>query len=360
MKNILTILVLSFLTVTGSWAQSVGINTTTPQATLDVKGGQRVGGTGHYITYDSATGRTVWQNSNLFVSSPQYLMQHSGTAEGLYYGNNQLEYRNAFGGPVFYTNFATGNGFFQGYLGIGNIPRFPLTFANSLGDKISLWSSGGASSYGIGMRDYLMQIHTDVQQADIAFGYGASGQLNETFRFRGNGAFVVHGNSGVGGQVLMSNGPDAPAYWGNINPTFPTFQFFSQTGDAMNLSSNPANIPGIHGQKFTTKFDSKLMITVSAEIQIDAGEPEQSILVSTDIKNSANKVIGSSSDYILMKPTKSHSVKRNATATIFIDDAGKLPPGTYSIACSVQRINDANIGKSRCANTQVIVQAIPQ
>ena len=123
-----------------------------------------------------------------------------------------------------------------------------------------------------------MQIHTDVQQADIAFGYGSEWTvLNETFRFRGNGAFVVHGNSGVGGQVLMSNGPDAPAYWGNINPTFPTFQFFSQTGDAMNLSSNPANIPGIHGQKFTTKFDSKLMITVSAEIQIDAGEPEQKV-----------------------------------------------------------------------------------
>jgi hypothetical protein len=61
-----------------------------------------------------------------------------------------------------------------------------------------------------------------------------------------------------------------------------------------------------------------------------------------------------------MKPTKSTSVKRNATATIFIGGAEKLAPGTYSIACSVQRINDTNTGKSTCKNTQVMVQAIPQ
>ena len=37
-------------------AQNVGINTTTPQASLDVKGNQRVGGIDQYITYDSIKG----------------------------------------------------------------------------------------------------------------------------------------------------------------------------------------------------------------------------------------------------------------------------------------------------------------
>jgi hypothetical protein len=52
----------------------------------------------------------------------------------------------------------------------------------------------------------------------------------------------------------------------------------------MSLSSGLATIPGINGQKFTTKHNCKLIITVSAEIQINPGEPEQSILISTDIK----------------------------------------------------------------------------
>jgi hypothetical protein len=102
------------------------------------------------------------------------------------------------------------------------------------------------------------------------------------------------------------------------------------------------------------------MVTVSAEIQIDAGEPEQSILVSTVVKNSSNKVIGSSSDYILMKPTKIAFCKTQCNSNHFYWRRGKLAPGTYSIVCSVERINDTNTGKSKCANTQVIVQAIPQ
>jgi hypothetical protein len=357
MKNIFIILALSFLTAMRLWAQNVGINTTTPQATLDIRGGQRLGGSSHYTSYDSVSGNIVWNNSRLLVGSPQCIMQHSASGEGLYYGNNRLEYRGSLGAPVFYTNWATGNGYFYGNLGIGIDPAFPLSFRGDLGNKISLWDNGDGTSYGFGIQSLLLQIHTDVQQADIGFGYGSSGSFVENFRFRGNGAFAVQGSSGAAGQVLMSNGPYAAAYWGN---TTPTFQFFSQTGSAMSLSSNLATIPGISGQRFTTKYNSRLMITVSAEIQIDAGEPEQSILISTDIKNSSNRVIGSSSDYVLMKPTKLHAVKRNATATIFIGDTGKLAPGTYSIACSVQRINDTNTGKSRCTKTQVIVQAIPQ
>ncbi|CAN5640961.1 hypothetical protein BH10BAC3_BH10BAC3_10660 [soil metagenome] len=59
-------------------------------------------------------------------------------------------------------------------IGIGTTtPGFPLNFANSFGDKISLRGNTGIH-YGFGIQSTLLQIHTDVTNADIAFGYGSS------------------------------------------------------------------------------------------------------------------------------------------------------------------------------------------
>ncbi|MBC7508435.1 MAG: tail fiber domain-containing protein [Ferruginibacter sp.] len=118
-------------------AQNVGIGTTNPQATLDVKGNQRLGGITRFTTFDSIGGKIEWRNANLYVPVSQYLMQHSAAADGLYYNNNaptsgQLEYRNATGNPAFYTNFLNGNGYFKGRLGISTInPLAGLHVADS-------------------------------------------------------------------------------------------------------------------------------------------------------------------------------------------------------------------------------------
>ena len=51
-------------------------------------------------------------------------MKHSAAADGLFYNktapvSGQLEYRNATGQPVFFTNFTNGQGYFSGDVGIG-------------------------------------------------------------------------------------------------------------------------------------------------------------------------------------------------------------------------------------------------
>lgn len=67
-------------------------------------------------------------------------MMHSASAEGFYYGNSELEYRNLYGTPRFFTNWNSGNGYFYGNLGVGTInPGSKLHIVNR--------SSGYNSNY---------------------------------------------------------------------------------------------------------------------------------------------------------------------------------------------------------------------
>jgi hypothetical protein len=150
MKKIFVLLISFFEIAMGAFSQRVGINTPTPQETLDV-------------------------NGNIFLS-------------------NKL--------GINITN-----------------PQFPLSFAPSVGDKISLYGNAGVH-YGLGIQPYLMQIHTDGSASNIAFGYGSSNTFTETMRINGNGNVGIGTNNPLArlhvtdNSVLFSATGDRPAVQG--------------------------------------------------------------------------------------------------------------------------------------------------
>jgi hypothetical protein len=81
-----------------------------------------------------------------------------------------------------------------GNVGIGTpAPNFPLSFPSTVGDKIALWGASG-NTYGFGVQGGILQIHTDTNASDVAFGYGSSAAMTETVRIKGNGNVGI-GNS---------------------------------------------------------------------------------------------------------------------------------------------------------------------
>jgi hypothetical protein len=174
---------------------NVGVNTTNPQASLDVRGTQRVGGINNYMKYDSATGRIEWIGAALYAPVSQQIIRHSNSSEGLYAGGGRLEYRNVTG-PVFYSDWTNGNGYFRNNLGINNSsPQFPLSFSNDVGEKISFYGTP-TNNYGIGLGlGFYKFIQKDLEP--IFYLDRSSDSFNEVMRIKGNG------NVGIGNNAPM-------------------------------------------------------------------------------------------------------------------------------------------------------------
>lgn len=118
-------------------------------------------------------------------------------------------------GNLILQNSATGN------VGIGNsTPGFPLNFALTLGDKISLFGNTG-STYGFGVQSNLLQIHTSAVGEDVAFGYGSSASFTETMRIQGNGKVGI-GITTPNAPLAFTNttGPKISLYEGSANSQY--------------------------------------------------------------------------------------------------------------------------------------------
>lgn len=178
---------------------TVGIGTKTPDRNLDIRHSNTGGG----IEIDRSSG-TIWSG----------LVYENDGEEKWFVGvkpdSNNLLFKSDTAGVSMLIENETGN------VGMGTTtPGFPLTFPNTLGDKISLYGQSG-DHYGFGIQSGLLQIHTAGSNDDIALGFVSGGTFNETVRFEGNGEVGIgtanpdrnldirHSNSGGGIEIDRS------------------------------------------------------------------------------------------------------------------------------------------------------------
>ncbi|QEC69638.1 hypothetical protein FRZ67_20890 [Panacibacter ginsenosidivorans] len=135
----------------------VGIYTTSPATSLQVRGGARIGSTTNYTSIDSATGNLSFVGNAAYkVAGNKYAFQFSGNSNyGLFFNstNVQYEFRNGSAVPVFYVNANSGNGVFNGTLKVGayTLPATDGTNGQVLktnGAGALAWSNDNSSGGG--------------------------------------------------------------------------------------------------------------------------------------------------------------------------------------------------------------------
>lgn len=289
---------------------NVGIGTVTPDATLNVVGNinlqggylQFVNGTegiGRVLASD-ISGRANWTDPSILWPG---FWQSNGTD---IYNNN------------------TGN------VGIGtSTPNSPLSFANTIGNKISLWGSSSTSNYGVGVQGSLLQLYVPGTTDNIGFGTGSSNSFTERMRIQGNGNVGI-GNTDPGyildvnNRMRIRSGGDASntaGIWLNSTDNSAVQSFFGIESD---------NTMGFYGSGSGWSFT---MNTNTGKIKIADGTQAADRILSCDASGIASWVNSSAIKSAISAafPATGGVNLTTAAGTVYTNLFIDLPPGKWVV-----------------------------
>jgi|GraSoiStandDraft_4_1057263.scaffolds.fasta_scaffold216235_2 hypothetical protein len=284
-----------------SQGQNIGINTTSPQASFDVKGNYRVGGATRYMTFDTLTGSlhvrvgsagvTPFSPSAFVAESSNHTylsllsMSASGFESGIIFGN---ESSNA-SGSIIYGNSFTPNGF--QFRNNGNQIRMVLDNAGRLGINVS----------------------------NPAFKLDVNGDMRLT------GPLALNADKGSAGQVIQSNGPtSAPSWVSSSNILYNNTDMV--TGTVITVPAfQSLFIPGL-SYAFTIPGNAKVLLTFNVRVNppscLACGNSEAALEIVSDgnhlrafvqyVPNGANGMLSGS--HLIVYGPGTHSIQILATA----------------------------------------------
>jgi hypothetical protein len=166
----------------------VGIGNTDPTSILDLSGRMRIRGG---INDNFTAGMWLGGVGADSATNKMFFGMASDSSAGFYSEQNNTGW------------FLVANGK-NGRLGIRNRdPKYPLSFDNQGGDKISLYQDGNGNYYGMGIGNATMQLMTPHSSSSIVLGTGTSGSFTENMRIKGNGLVGIgENNPTLGGLVV--------------------------------------------------------------------------------------------------------------------------------------------------------------
>jgi len=195
----------------------------------------------------------------------------------------------------------------NGCIGIGTVwPSYPLTFPDTLGDKISLWEQGG-NHIGFGVQSSQFQFIVPGPGDSFVFGYGRSDALTEGMHVTGRGDVAAKGTVAVDGDITKAFTPGTqnratPIAYATINADG------SVASGTPNVSSFWAWWGGwyqitISGESYSSSNYQTLVMPVESPAAVRAGtSPDSGRLIVRLFDSSSHKFVQRSFSFVTYKP----------------------------------------------------------